>query len=466
MSFLLRLLSAAFAVFISIASTPAASLAGPPAILAGETITFRVVSDYPPCVKALIDETADAFRREHPGIDLRVEYRSAAGRRLLNEIYAGSSADVIDVPARIAVELAVRGAVIMPELEPGAFHADVADACRLADLVDETQKPRYAGVPWLADTIQLIYNADLLDTPPLLGGDLPRTCKRLSREQPAAAAPPFPIGFAAAPQDVCRSFAVMLYRQDASFLGKRPETGTWKSDINLEAGQNALKTLMELRPFFPPDAHLMTREQLLRLFADGDVAMIFGSMTDLHTIRKLAPQLNAQTAAVPLGEGTSCAAEIHILVTPKGRQTQAGAKLVSFLTGPKGQRLIMTGGSTGRPAALPVLRGLAADDWYARNPLYRPFAHGLRDCKPAVPTTTWQSVNDRVLGKMLSRILAGEIPADEGLEQADIAANHVLSSYYGQMTDPTWAQILGMPMVIVLFIALFVSTAAVISHRG
>jgi len=458
-SYIFRLLSAVFAVLISIALSPAASLAD-------ESITLRVVSDYPSHVRELLNEIADAFRREHPGIDLRVEYRSATCRRLLNELYAGSSADVLDVPARIAIELAVRGAIIMPELEPGVFHADVVDACRPADPMNETQKLRYAGVPWLADTIQLIYNADLLDTPPLLGGDLLEACKRLSRKQPTADEPPFPIGFAAAPQDICRSFAVMLYRQDASFLGKSPETGTWKSDISLETGQNALDALMELRPFFPPDAHLMTREQLNNLFANGDVAMIFGSMADLHTIRKLAPQLNVKTAAVPLSEGTSCAAEIHVLVTPKGRQTQAGTKLVSFLTGLKGQRLIMTGGSTGRPAALPVLRVLAADEWYARNPLYRPFARGLCDCKPAVPTITWQRVNDRVLGNMLSRILAGKIPADDGLEQADIAANHVLSSYYGQMTDPTWAQILGMPMVIVLFVALFVSTAGVISHRG
>ena len=466
MSSLPRFLYIAFAGFLLVALASAASFAGQPAMPAAKTITFRIVSDYPPSVKELLDETAEAFRREYPGIELRVEYRTATCQSLLNELYAGGSADVIDVPARTAVELAKRGAVIAPELEPGVFHVDVADACRLDDLPDETQKAEYAGVPWLADSIQLIYNADLLDIPPLLGADLPRICKRLSLEQPAATAPPFPIGFAAAPQDVCRSFAVMLYREDASFLGKRPDTGTWKSDLNLESGQNALNALMELRQFFPPDAHLMTQEQLIRLFADGNVAMMFGSLTDLEAVRKHAPQLNVRTAAVPLGEGAGCAADTHVLVTPKGRQTQAGSELVSFLTGPKGQRLIMTGDKTGTPAALPVMRRLAEDDWYVRNPLYGPFARGLRDCKPTVPTITWQSVNDRVLGKMLSRILAGEVSADDGLEQADLAANHVLSSYYGQMNDPTWAQKLGLPTVVSLFVALFVATVAVISYRG
>ena len=71
-----------------------------------------------------------------------------------------------------------------------------------------------------------------------------------------------------------------------------------------------------------------------------------------------------------------------------------------------------------------------------------------------------------MLGKMLSRILAGEVSADDGLEQADLAANHVLSSYYGQMNDPTWAQKLGLPTVVSLFVALFVATVAVISYRG
>ena len=437
---------------------------------AGETVVFRIASEHPPQLLAIVHQAVARFEQQHSGLRVHIEYRPAPPEQLAMELFAGRRPGVISVPLWVGVELAARGAVALPEPLRNAaaqrIHGDLWRACRTG----EAGEP--AGLPWLADTVQLITNSGLVGETPLTLGELEITCRRLAGK----GRPGFhPIGFAARPHEAFRPFAVMLCLKEEDgrffdrifddaapippsnanrFYGIDPSTGNWVAKVNLPSGQAALADLRGLMRFAPADSHRTSRKELAERFSRGEVAMFFGSVRDLG---RIPPGMaNVRTVPVPVGSAGASLADIWLLVLPKPSPPDGPAvRLAEFLVGDETQRLVMTGGGSGRPRYLPVLRHLAEDAWYRRNPQYRAFVRGLDDCRPAVPTGSWRRIADRVAGPMISRVFAGQA-ADyaKPLVQAELAANHVLSTAHDQMTYPGWTRVLGWVVGVLLFFAM------------
>ena len=497
------------------AAAVAAIFAAGQDLLAAERIVFRITTQRSERARALIDEAIDLFQQQHGDIEVLVERRRAVSQcrwqarqhaetfahrklpqtehleqsppeveLLLRELFTGDRPDVMDVPSWLAVELARRKAVIAvpPELmQPGANDcpADVIEACRLYAEPGGTGPAQLAGVPWLADTIQLVYNAHLFtearispDNPPILKEDMPRICRLLHERLADVPGKPCALGLAAAPPDVCRTFSSFLYGEGGRFSFFETTDEAYRTGLNSEAGRRAMAAMQRLMPYAGPRTpalstvavpELTCRGKLIERFAAGRAAIIFGSMEDLDAILDLSPQLDVRTVAAPSAVELTSPAVISVLVLPKPlhgstQRSVAAGQLASFLAGPEVQKLLMTGGETGRPFAAPASRSLVLDDWYDSHPVYRPFARGLLDCEPVVPGAGWKQAEARAVGRDLSEALQGKGDPKAGLDRAAEKANWTLASFYGQVGHAPETTGLGLFfLAAVLFVVMVVS---------
>ena len=419
-----------------------------------------------------LEEIIGRFCENNP--DVQVELLPDAPREqhiIIRRILSGKAPDIYEVPLAVLPGLASRSYVIdlgdtlaesVGEVFPSALDAGEYDNTPYASAF------RARSIPLIC-TGSILLKAGYRPEDPLLSNwaELLVTCEPIKRS--VADEGCHPMGIDGGDPDSLSRLGTMLVAQTEGELVTRKKDPTqgnaeaWRVAINSDAGTDALKMMAKLGKYVPRQAFRWSREDLLREFAEGRVAMFYGDAGDVSRIRSEAPDVPLYVFESPVDRAPGSWVDFHgAVITSTARHPDACKKLLAYLCDAEAQEMIMSGGTTGLPTFSPVRRKLRYSRWYRDNPRYRPFLKALTyPC--ATPIDGWPAVKEQVFGPELLNVLAGKTKPEAALEVIEERGNTVLSTYYEYVGHPRESTRLGMS---VIAIGVFLLILFTVGHRA
>jgi len=417
---------------------------------------------------------------EQPGA-LRVELLPdgpSQAPRIIRRILAGKAPHIMEIPLDELEQIAERKAIQPVNLnsEPDEVFFSPGSLAPAAYAGAHVNGETYAA-PVRARGVQLIYNADLLETRIATWRQMLVTSDSLKRRFAESGIHPF--GLAGRDDDGIAQLAMMLVHQAGGELIERvPDEDNammWRMNLqdDSDSGARALKFLSDLAVYSPPESARWRRGDLLQAFADGRVAMFYGTSADVSRIRKTSPELPVAVMSAPRETAQASTVQFYgAIVTAPPEYRKQCERFLRYLVSVEAQTMIMYGG-TERDEGFPVfekvrIAPIARPDineieWYARHPQYRPFAEALMYARSPMPIAGWREVERAAFIPQLQQLLSGETDVDTAVEEMTGYGNQKLSTYYGYIGHVYPTTVLGMSLAAVfVFFMIFLT----VGHRS
>lgn len=475
----MKLLSGNRSAFLGAAAAAAAMVAvclimtgdhGPPNHV---TISFQTLPARGTREFREVEEIIHLFRRERPEIHVKLLPDAPRERHLIVRRTLAEAPDILEVPLASISALAEKGRVV--ELGD-VFSRELGELFPSALAAAQYNNAAYA-VPFRAASTQLIYNgaillkAGYLTEDPLLNNwsELLETCRAIRRSAHGRIC--WPLGIDGGEPDALANLGAMLAKQTEAKLlafgkheGMREFGDTWRVALNNDAGVYALTMLQQLGEHVPPEALHWSREDLLRKFIAGHVAMFFGDARALSRVRTAAPGIQVRAIEAPIDRTRASCVEFYgAVMTPTARHRDACKKLLAYLCSAQAQNIIMTGGSDGHPVFAPVREDLLYDPWYNDHPDYKPFVKALRYPSAHTRVQAWGEVRKQAFVPELRKVLSGETDVEAAAQNIEGIGNNVLSTYYGYIGHASETTVLGMSII---GIGVFLLVFFTVGHRA
>lgn len=402
-------------------------------------------------------------------LHIKVQLNSDAPRepdRILRRIMAGKAGDIIEMPVNDLSLLAGKAAVLPLGNCLGENAGEIFSS---ALIVGQYESNCYA-LPFRAKSIQLICNVAMLEE----AGFNPAnalvntwdefivTCQRIAATRGEGR---YPLAIDGAEGDSPARLAVMLIAQAGGTVVVKEalqdgEPERWRMGIGSEESVRGLEQLQKLSVSMPPCSN-WSREDLLREFMAGRIAMIFSDAEALSCIRAGAPHLRVQAYEAPVDRAYGSSVEFYgtavtAPVTHHPGRFQACLRLITWLCDLDAQRMILTGGSSELPAFAPVSRDLLNHAWYDRHPEYKPFLKALGYPVGYHSVAGWPEVQRQVFLPEVRKVLQGSRSGRESASVMQSKGNLVLSTFYGYIGHISETTVLGMSaMAVGIFFLVF-----------
>jgi len=421
-----------------------------------------------------IEEVADLFRQENPDIWVRVLSDGPREREaIIKRILAGHAPDILEMPLAVLPPLAAGGHIA--ELGD-TFCESLGNVFSSALAAGKYEGSTYAA-PFRASSTQLVYNGAVLlkagypPNDPLLGNwaELLETCRVVERS--ASLQGCSPLGIDGGEPGALANLAAMLVEQTEGELLALEEHQRlrglgpiWRVAVNNDAGVHALTMLEKLGKYMPRQALNWSREDLLREFVAGHVAMFFGDVRAVSRITLADPGIELRVVEAPIDRARVSRVEFYgAAMTKAARHRDACKRLLAYLCGSEAQKVIMTGGSGGPPTFAPVREDLLSDSWYYDHPHYRPFLEALKYPSGHTRAQGWAEVRKQAFAPELRKLLTGRVGPRTAAENIEKRGNTVLSTYYGHIGHASETTVLGMSIIA---IGVFLLVFFTVGHRA
>jgi N,N'-diacetylchitobiose transport system substrate-binding protein len=370
--------------------------------------------------QATVDEAVARFEREHPGVEVDVQYIAVETR---SERFTGAFNDPASAPdvaevgnTDLAGYVAAGGlADVTEKLPQWPESADLSPSA----LDTARVEGKVFGVPWYTGVRALYYRTDVFDElglqPPRTTAELLTTAQRIRSERPDL------YGTATGGK---YHYALMPFIWAAGGDLARQEGQRWVSTIDSPEAQRGIETYAEMitSGACPPEqCSDMTGSQSVQAFASGKAAMTIGG--DFNR-KAVDAGVGGKYGVVPLpgdaiGSTAPAFAGGNLLSVLKSSQRATLAReFVQLLAGKEYQRK-MYGAMGNLPTFIDVQGEVAEHD-----PAAAPFVMTLRGGTHFVPATeAWSKIDAQgVLPTMVQRIVRGT-PVAEASAQAAAQMN-------------------------------------------
>jgi N,N'-diacetylchitobiose transport system substrate-binding protein len=367
-----------------------------------------------------VDEAVARFEREHPGVEVDVQYIAVETR---SERFTGAFNDPASAPdvaevgnTDLAGYVAAGGlADVTEKLPQWPESADLSPSA----LDTARVEGKVFGVPWYTGVRALYYRTDVFDElglqPPRTTAELLATAQRIRSERPDL------YGTATGGK---YHYALMPFIWAAGGDLARQEGQRWVSTIDSPEAQRGIETYAEMitSGACPPEqCSDMTGSQSVQAFASGKAAMTIGG--DFNR-KAVDAGVGGKYGVVPLpgdaiGSTAPAFAGGNLLSVLKSSQRATLAReFVQLLAGKEYQRK-MYGAMGNLPTFIDVQGEVAEHD-----PAAAPFVMTLRGGTHFVPATeAWSKIDAQgVLPTMVQRIVRGT-PVAEASAQAAAQMN-------------------------------------------
>ena len=232
-------------------------------------------------------------------------------------------------------------------------------------------------------------------------------------------------------------------------------------------GVAALGMLRQLSQYVPAESLRWSRDELLRAFISGRIAMFFGDTGAVSQIRSRAPELGIKAVECPAKKYFASSVDIFagVIAMPAASRghREICDKLLAFLCSSTSQKSVMEGGQSKVPVLVPVQRDLLDDPWYVEHPEYKAFLRGLGHPVSSVSNPAWPEVRRQVFLPEVRQLLAGQTSPASAASAIDLRGNRALSTYYGYIGHISATTKLGM---VVAAIAVFFMVFFAVGHRA
>lgn len=370
--------------------------------------------------QATVDEAVARFEREHPGVEVDVQYIAVETR---SERFTGAFNDPASAPdvaevgnTDLAGYVAAGGlADVTEKLPQWPESADLSPSA----LDTARVEGKVFGVPWYTGVRALYYRTDVFDElglqPPRTTAELLATAQRIRSERPDL------YGIATGGK---YHYALMPFIWAAGGDLARQEGQRWVSTIDSPEAQRGIETYAEMitSGACPPEqCSDMTGSQSVQAFASGKAAMTIGG--DFNR-KAVDAGVGGKYGVVPLpgdaiGSTAPAFAGGNLLSVLKSSQRATLAReFVQLLAGKEYQRK-MYGAMGNLPTFIDVQGEVAEHD-----PAAAPFVMTLRGGTHFVPATeAWSKIDAQgVLPTMVQQIVRGT-PVAEASAQATAQMN-------------------------------------------
>lgn len=370
--------------------------------------------------QATVDEAVARFEREHPGVEVDVQYIAVETR---SERFTGAFNDPASAPdvaevgnTDLAGYVAAGGlADVTEKLPQWPESADLSPSA----LDTARVEGKVFGVPWYTGVRALYYRTDVFDElglqPPRTTAELLATAQRIRSERPDL------YGIATGGK---YHYALMPFIWAAGGDLARQEGRRWVSTIDSPEAQRGIETYAEMitSGACPPEqCSDMTGSQSVQAFASGKAAMTIGG--DFNR-KAVDAGVGGKYGVVPLpgdaiGSTAPAFAGGNLLSVLKSSQRATLAReFVQLLAGKEYQRK-MYGAMGNLPTFIDVQGEVAEHD-----PAAAPFVMTLRGGTHFVPATeAWSKIDAQgVLPTMVQQIVRGT-PVAEASAQAAAQMN-------------------------------------------
>ncbi|MGH9023807.1 MAG: extracellular solute-binding protein, partial [Acidimicrobiia bacterium] len=367
-------------------------------------------------LRAFFDEARSSFVKEHPGVEVEVQFVpwASAHDQFATAIGGDQVPDLAEMGSTWTAEFASVGTLAeVPSNAPESVSGLVQSA---------TVDSKVYGLPWYAGARALIYRKDVLDK---LGLKPPTTWDELVKVGRAVQAGTDMHAFGVAGK--ANHFFLPLVWQKGGSLAEL-ENGQWRSRIGDPKAAEAVQFYADLyakEHFAPEGALTWNSRDVQSAFEAGDLAMMVGGGWDLKAILAGAPDLVGKVGTVLLPEGPagnrdSFAGGSHLVVFESSARKELARSFASHLLDPA--RLTTFADRLGfLPATLAGLEHAAssggADD--PNTALFATFVSQLRDHSRAYPATKdWgRFEGDGIFANAVQQVMAGKRSAAEAMRE-------------------------------------------------
>ena len=449
--------------------------------MAGVLLLFAVTSGPPPGQVSIsfqtpfarsslefiqLEEIVARFQAQDPEIEVRLlPDGPTAPDLIIRRTLLRDAPDIFEIPLESISGLVGRGTILPVEdaLSRGGG-SDVFDWARRAVEYDSTIR----AFPFRARSVQLIYNGSILRRSGFDPGnlflkdwdDLLLACREIKRFNSESGC----WAFGVSGRDIksTSQLGMILQRQmDAEVIRTVVEYEADEEDEEHEEGEEekknqetedeekkrkikrkyglvmlnveALGMVRKLGECVPPEALHWSRDDLLREFIAGRVAMFFGDLRDVARVRAEAPDLDVRVAEAPGEKKDASYVDFYGgIINATTQYPESCKELLTYVCSLEAQEMIMKGG-LGVPVFSPVHKQCFGHAWYDENGIYNPFLQALRYPCMHERWEGWPEVEKQVFAPELRKLIAGETEATAAAERIEELGNQVLSTHHGDI---------------------------------
>jgi raffinose/stachyose/melibiose transport system substrate-binding protein len=365
----------------------------------------QTVSFYSWDNEASMKPVLDEFKKENPGIDLKVSYGTPVQgyiSTLQTRLNSGTAADVFIITAENKADIMNGG--LAKDLSGEPWIGNIADAAKAT----YTKDGKVYGAATASWGGGILYNKDLLakvgfTAPPATWDDFLALCRKL---KDAGITPIYEGG------------DTMPYTLDA-LVGLQNQAHGGAMDAEIWAGKTSFgKTwtgpLQDWAKLFaqglePSSASGLTGDQITSEFEKGSVAMIGTGSWALGAIQKAAPNIHLAFMPVPGDSGTYWAGAVSpgYAINARTQHQAAAEKLVEFLQSKTGVELYQK-----QNAAITTTK----DYMPQLDPALDPMVPAVRDGKFYLPMSSWPTnsaaMNTEAVS-LLQQLIQGQTTPDK-----------------------------------------------------
>jgi multiple sugar transport system substrate-binding protein len=315
----------------------------------GTAVAAEVVWWAPNWGQARAEELVARFKKENPGIDVKLEITVSDGlqNRILVALRSGNTPDLIDVANGWNIPFAQTNQLLPLDEIITKANLDIADFLP-ASLKTATVNGKLYGLPYRAEAHALIYNKGAYqeagldpEKPPKTWAELIDYSKKLTRTTSKGQQFGFGItGGGEFGNTVFRSLPFIWMNGGAIISDdlKKVQVNSPESVQAVEFYTNMLTK----EKVAPPSTLENDGTALRRLFIAGTIAQYQSGQFDLASIRKENPDIKIGTASLPHPEGKQTAAILggwNFVIPAKAKNKEDAAKLMAFLAKPENMGL-------------------------------------------------------------------------------------------------------------------------------
>lgn len=397
------------------ASLVATGMLGATAPVHAQTQVNFTVAEYSSKSGPFFEKVAADFEQANPDIDINVEVVpwDTLLQRLTTDIAAGTTPDISIIGTRWLLDFASQGiAEPMDEYLTPEFKSTFIDTFMSPSIIDG----EIMGLPVAASARAMMVNRDLFEK---AGAELPTTWDGV--------------------YEAAKKISELPDNFGLGLQGKEIETDayyyyalwTFGGDILKDDGTSGLDTpeAIEAASFYKqmidegltqPSPTNYTREDVFNLFKQGKVGMIFTFPMLIPQIKAEAPDLHYEIMQFPEKRAKATYGVTDTLMMFSNSEVKDAAwKFIEFAYQDEYRSQFNR-----NEGFLPVIKNVAAEDYYKNDPDIAAFAAGLPHAKFAPTIANWEEIADRAI-RALQQVYLGQAEPKDALTAAAEDINQI-----------------------------------------
>ena len=397
------------------ASVVAAGMLGATAPVYAQTQVNFTVSEYSSKTGPYFEQVAADFEKANPDIHINIEVVpwDTLLQRLTTDIAAGTTPDLSIIGTRWLLDFASQGiAEPMDKYLTPDFKSTFIDTFMKPSVIDG----KIMGLPVAASARAMMVNTDLFDK---AGAQLPTTWDGVYEAAKKISKLPgdFGLGLQGKEIETDAYFYYALWTFGGDILNADGTSGL-DSPEAIEAATFYKKMIDE--GLTQPSPTNYTREDVFNLFKQGKVGMIFTFPMLIPQIKAEAPDLHYKIMQFPEKRAKATYGVTDTLMMFSNSKVKDAAwKFVEFAYQDKYRSQFDR-----NEGFLPVIKNVAAEDYYKTNPDIAAFAAGLPYAKFAPTIANWEEIANTTV-TALQKIYLGQATPKDALTSAAAEINKI-----------------------------------------